>query len=243
MTEERDNNGEVLTTDPLVLGDLKPFGIGGRRLCFSHPYDTGKCVKVLRQDKGRTIRYKKRRILPAWLHSAYDNNRHEEMVLNRLYRTIGPTMGEHLPICYGTVCTDLGPGLVLDLVRDHDDQISRTLRELITLGHELSEFRAAFQQLGQFLVQHVILTRNLLDHNIVVRYAGDGSTKMFIIDGLGDPAWLPLGSWFKRVGKAKVNKRLRQAWPRFESFAAKGGVTPEMIEKSNWGQGILKHRK
>ena len=89
----------------------------------------------------------------------------------------------------------------------------------------------------------MILTRNLLDHNIVVQDRGEGAWEMYIIDGLGDPAWLPFGRWFKVIGRAKVRKRLRAAWPRFENFAKQGGVTQEMIEKSSWGQGILKHRE
>lgn len=227
----------------LQLSQLKPFGIGGRRLCFSHPEDKGKCVKVLRQDKGRTVRVKKKRLLPAWMHPFYDNNRHEMKVLNELYQRIGPEMSRHLPRCYGMVTTDMGPGLVLDLVRDHDGQISRSIRELITLGYDLSALHPAYREFGEFMIEHRVLTRNLLDHNIVVQFAKDGSVTMKLIDGLGDPAWFPFARWCAVLGRAKVRKRLRAAWPRFEKFAASGGVSREMLEKSTWGQGILKHRE
>lgn len=226
----------------LALADLQPFGIGGRRLCFVHPLDKLRCVKVLRQDAQRTVRLAKKRILPAWAHPQYDNNRHEQRILEALYRQIGPDMQRHLPISYGRVDTDLGAGLELDLIRDADGAISRSIRELITLGVDLQTLKPAWEQLGEFLLRHVVLSRNLLDHNIVARQDAQGAYSLAIIDGLGDPAWLPFGRWFRTLGRAKVRKRLDQAWPRFERFAREGGVTQEMRTNSTWGQGMLNHR-
>jgi hypothetical protein len=226
----------------LSLSNLTPFGIGGRRLCFSHPTDKGKCVKVLRIDEQRTVRIKKLRLLPAFMHRAYNNNAHEKKILSELQQRIGVGMNQHLPLCYGTIETDLGRGLVLDLVRDHDGKISRSVRELVSIGHDVEEFREAFDEFGEFLIEHRVLTRNLLDHNIVVRYLGCGKLKMYLIDGFGDPAWLPFARWFESIARAKIKKRLRTAWHRFETFADNGGVTQRMIDKSSWGQGILKHR-
>ena len=228
----------------LELSGLEPFGIGGRRLCFVHPLDPGRCVKVLRQDDDRTVRLKrKRRILPAWMRRAYDNNRHEQQVLDAIYKRVGPAMAAHLPLCYGRVETDLGPGLELDLVRDADGRISCSLRELITVGRDLAELRPAWDALGRFLLCHRVLSRNLLDHNIVARQGRDGDYTLFIIDGLGDPAWFPFARWVPALGRRKIRKRIQQAWPRFERFARKGGVTKEMLAKSSWGQGILAHRE
>ena len=64
------------TPDPvLALKGLEPFGVGGRRLCFVHPLDPKKCVKVLRTDERRTVRHKKT-IIPAHWRREYDNNAH-----------------------------------------------------------------------------------------------------------------------------------------------------------------------
>lgn len=228
----------------LALSGLEPFGVGGRRLCFVHPHDPTRCVKVLRQDDQRTVRLKrKRRILPAALRRTYDNNRHEQKVLDGLYRRIGPAMAAHLPLCYGRVETDLGPGLELDLVRDADGRISRSLRELITLGEDLERLKPAWRTLGDFLMRHRVLSRNLLDHNIVASQGEDGGYTLYLIDGLGDPAWFPFARWVPALARRKIARRIQQAWPRFERFARKGGVTREMREKSTWGQGILAHRE
>jgi hypothetical protein len=237
-------NKETLSTTQgqLVLRGLVPFGVGGRRFCFVHPHDTGRCVKVLRQDEGRTIRMKRSSLIPASIRRNYDNNAHEKSFLERIYRRLGPLADQHLPRCYGMVNTDLGPGLELDLIRDHDGRISRSLRELISTGHDLEAFRSAFDELGEFLLKHFVLTRNLFDHNIAVQHRYDGSWRMYVIDGLGDPAWLPIARMFRSVGRAKIRRRIVSAWPRFERLFREGGVSQELIEKSTWGQGILAHR-
>ena len=230
------------SSEVLQLKDKSAFGVGGRRLCFTHPRDPSKCIKILRQDDERTVRLKKKRIIPASFHSEYDNNRHEMEVLNELYARIGAEMTDHLPQCYGMHETDLGPGLVLDLIRDEDGQIAKSIRQLITDGYELEKLRTAYDKLGDFLYKHIVLSRKLLDHNIVVSFDKDNSPTMYIIDGLGDPAFFPFARWSKTLGRAKVKRRVGEAWPRFESFAKQGGVTEEMRKNSTWDQGILRHR-
>jgi len=229
-------------TTPIKLTDQKPFAIGGRRLCFVHPLESDKCIKVLRVDDQRTVRLqsKKKSVLFS-LRREYDNNAHEKQILDQLQARIGPQMNQHLPQCYGYVETDMGPGLVLDLVRDHDGPIARSLRELISVGFELEQFRPAFLELESFFVKHVILTRAVLDHNISAQHRADGSWRMVVIDGLGDPAFLPVARWIPALGRAKMHRRFAQAWPRFEKLTT-NKVTQELIEKSTWGQGFLNHR-
>ena len=227
----------------LSLKHLEPFGVGGRRMCFVHPDDPKKCVKVLRTDDRRTIRVKQKGLsLPAAWRRDYDNNAHEKLILENLEKRIGLVMAEHLPRCYGTQPTDLGAGLVLDLIRDEDGAISRSLRELITMGYDISKLRPSFEAFGRFLSAHLILTRSLLDHNLVVSMRSDGPGSIYMIDGLGDPAWLPLARWIPALGRAKIARRMDDAWDRFEKFAAKGGVSAELRSNSTWDQGILRHR-
>ncbi len=237
-------NGElkIHQGQPIYLKDKTPFGVGGRRLCFTHPDDPGKCVKVLRQDEDKTIRGKKTGFVPARFRRTYDNNAHERQILTKIFKRIGPEMQQHLPLYHGMIETDLGPGMVLDLVRDADGKISRSLRELISTGHELEQFRPAFDQFGEFMLKHVVLTRSFLDHNLAMQHKSDGSWQMYMIDGFGDPAWLPVANWFRSLGEKKVQRRIASAWTRFEQFRDSGGVTQELIENSTWGQGFLNHR-
>lgn len=230
--------GEVLG-----LRGHEPFGVGGRRECYVHPLDPDKCVKVLRKDDRRTVRIaKKGGLVPVWLRRQYDNNADEERSLMQLQRRLGDEMRKHFPACYGFVETDRGRGLVLDLVRDHDGPISRSIRELISSGVDLDELRPAFDEFGAFLLEHVVQTRNLHDHNMAARKNGDGSWRLVLIDGVGDPAWLPVTRWVRSFGIRRVEERIARAWPRMQAFAERGGVTPELREESSWDQGFLRHR-
>lgn len=232
-----------MTAAPLKLSDKEAFGLGGRRLCYVHPDDASKCIKVLRTDEKRTVRISKRRIIPARFRRVYDNNADEQMELESLERRIGRTeMSRHFPASYGMTETDLGPGLVLDLVRDADGGISRNIRELITNGQALSTLRPAFDQLGNFLLKHRVVTRQLLDHNIAASHVEAGHWRFVIIDGLGDRAWLPLSKFFAAHARRRITNNLNKAWQRFESFSQQGGVTKEMLRHSTWGEGLLIHR-
>lgn len=181
-------------------------------------------------------------LIPARFRRLYDNNADEMKILTRLFKQIGPEASRHLPCCYGMFPTDLGPGLVLDLIRDGDGQISRSLRELMSTGYAPETFHAAFEELGDFLRQHLVMTRSLLDHNIVAQQRSDGQWKLYIIDGVGDRAWLPLARWSRSLGRAKVNRRLAEAWSRFQKLWSQGGVSKQLIATSSWGQGFLNHR-
>ncbi len=225
----------------LRLKGLEPFGVGGRRACYVHPLDPAQCVKVLRTDPRRTVRAKKT-LVPAHWRREYDNNAHEKRVLEEMMRRLGPDMAAHFPVCHGMVQTDLGPGLALDLVRDGDGRISRSLRELLSTGFPLEKLAEPFHGFGKFLLERRILTRNLLDHNLVFSMNGDGGGRIYLIDGLGDPAWLPLARWIPALGRARIRRRLEDAWTRFQAFAARGGVDEKTRTESSWDQGFLRHR-
>jgi hypothetical protein len=222
------------------LSEQEPFGVGGRRICYVDPRDASRCIKVLRNDEKRTVRIRPG-LIPNRFRREYNNNAHEQHELGKLFRRLGDDASECLPSCYGVINTDLGPGLVLDLIRDHDGKISRSLRELVSTGHQPSEFRQAFELFSDFMIRHAVLSRAILDHNLATQHRADGSWHLYLIDGLGDPAWLPFARFSRRLAQAKIIRRLEKFWPKLESLAAKP-VTTELIENSTWGQGFLKHR-
>ncbi len=204
--------------NPLKLSDTEPFGIGGRRECYVHPHDPSKCVKVLRTDIDRSSGVRRFRIIPANLRRKYDNNEDERRILMSLEKRIGVQIQKHIPLCYGYEVTDLGPGLVLDLYRDSDGKISRSLRELFFLGHHPDEFKTAFDEFIQFFLDNCIVNRNLLDHNIVASKQQNGDWGLFLIDGFGDSSWLPIEQWSKTTARRKIKRRAARAWTKFHTF-------------------------
>lgn len=220
---------------PLPLRGVTPFAFGGRRVCYEHPRDPGLCVKINRTDAGRTRRTKAGLLLPAAWRREYDNNADELRQLARLFRRIGPDAARHLPRCYGMVETDLGPGLVTDLVRDADGRVARNLLELILEGHGPEAFRDAFEEFGRFLTSHAVLTRSLLDHNVSAARREDGTWRLVLIDGFGDRGWLPLAEWVRPLGVRKVRRRLDEAWTRYEARWREGRVPTHLRNSSVCG--------
>lgn len=97
---------------------LKHFlGMGATRLCFYHPEDADKCVKV-------AMRYRNRPALQQELDAV---------------RLCAPSIGSYLPEYQpGLVETNLGPGLVCEIIRDDDGSPSRTLTHYVR-RHSLHE--------------------------------------------------------------------------------------------------------
>lgn len=227
-------------TQPLALAGREPFAIGGRRWCFVDPRDPARCVKVNRTDDLRFGRTQRGLLLPARWRRAYDNNRDEDRALRRVMRRAGAEASEHVPRVYGWVATDLGRGLVMDLIRDNGGAIARTLREHICAGATPDEFAGAVDELGAWLLRHRVLTRDLLDHNIVAQRRAAG-WRLFIIDGVGDKAWLPLAAWVAPIGRAKVRRRLEGLRRRLDDLAR--SPTPrDQWDTARWSQGFLEHR-
>ena len=102
------------------------IGKGATRLCFYHPEDADKCVKV-------AMRY---RNMPAL-----------QQELEAVRRCV-PYIGNYLPEYHADLIeTELGPGLVCDIIKDDNGAPSRTLTQYV-VDHTLNE--DALSQLTEF---------------------------------------------------------------------------------------------
>lgn len=231
--------------EPVRLEGLEPFATGGRRWCFVDPRDPDKCIKVNRTDDLRFGRTQRGLILPAKWRRPYDNNLDEHRQLSRLMRRIGEAKYDHLPRTYGFVETDLGEGLVMDLIRDEAGPISRTLRQMIVEGVDAASFMPAFEQLGAYLLRHRVMTRALLDHNIVGqdlgRDRGEARWRLVMIDGMGDPAWLRPGALVPAIDRRRIRRRIEIGRERLRKLAADPPAR-ESWDPTRWSQGFLEHR-
>lgn len=198
-------------TKVINLGDLgNAFSGGGNRLCFVHPGDPGRCIKVLRPDRSPA---KKRREQPFPKNlkplSAFDENEQEIRVFRRIDRYIGDAAYAYIPHFYGLVKTNLGPGVCSELIRDEDGGISITLKQYLwthgrttEIEQALDRFRAGWLALG-------MPSRHLLLHNIIVECRQQQPYRLVVIDGLGWPG-LPLPYWVPPLARKKAAKRLNR---------------------------------
>ena len=92
-------------SDPLVVG------VGRHRVCYIHPEDPRKCIKVIYNPDPHAFQEIKREV-------AY---------YRRLEKYLKDWSG--LPKFYGEVQTNLGRGFVYDRVIDFDGQPSKTIEQ------------------------------------------------------------------------------------------------------------------
>lgn len=194
----------------LQLSQRESFAKGGNRLCFVHPDHHDRCVKVRRPDFTLAdLRRKKgglKRLLPL---RYFDDNREEFDVITDLASRHGEALFEVISRCYGFEPTDMGPGLVLELVRDASGDISQTLKAHIwrqgytdDCVEAVETFTRRWQELG-------IPSRDLLLHNILVQKGADGRIRrLVVIDGLGSPNIIPFYAMPAKSRQAKVRRKL-----------------------------------
>lgn len=207
----------------LNLTERAPFARGGNRLCFVDPADRCRCIKVRRPDFTLADRRRKKGF-PGNLRplSWFDDNREEQRVLTVLWRRHGALLGAHLPRCHGFVDTDLGPGLVTELIRDADGAISQTLKKVLWDQGLTPSCSRAVGVLGRFWIEQRIPSRDLLPHNIVAQRGADGGLRrLVVIDGLGRP-----GLAGTRGSRAAARRKVANLHQRIEDLLALRGAGP-----------------
>jgi hypothetical protein len=212
----------------LSLAGAEPFAVGGRRVLYVHPDDPERCVKVLLPGRQPDRLRREARGLRRLHRSAhYDENLQDLLAYRQLWNRHGEALHAYLPTVFGTVETDIGPGLVVQLIRDGDGRISLSGKGY-TIAHGLSQaLLEAVDVLEAFLVAHRVRFRDPFPHNLAVRQADDGRLQLFIVDGLARRDWLPASLRPGVVARIRRQvARLRRGFERTE-FNRVAGVTPK----------------
>jgi hypothetical protein len=223
----------------ISLSNLKPFAKGGNRLCFEHPDDKTKVIKVRRPDF--TLQdLRKKKGFPKSLKplSSFDDNKEEFNVLKHYEKAYGDLIFTHVCRCYGFEDTDLGKGLVLELVRDGNGLISYNIKQYLYEIGPTASFLAALDEFCSFWQQTAPPSRNLLAHNILVQQDSNQQVKrLVVIDGLGNSGLFPTSLLSKRYRQKKAQKKLEYLRASINSYIdrVEKGEKPSDI-------GILFHR-
>ena len=223
----------------LQLKMVKPFAQGGNRLCFVHPQNRERCIKVRRPDFTLADCRRKKGFPKNLRPLAYfDDNRKEYRVIQQLQRSVGPSIFDHVYRCFGFVDTDLGPGLETELIRDADGLISLSLKQFLWEFGYTEPCRQAIEQLTAFWQGEKVPSRDLLTHNIVVQMGRQGAiSRLVAIDGLGSPTLVPFRWLPQKIQVKRVATRLQRFESRLSEFVSNctGGKQPSRV-------GMLIHR-
>jgi hypothetical protein len=198
----------------IELNDNLIFAEGGRRFCFVHPDFPDRCVKTLSENgdpvwrKKEAVWYKQLRPLPM-----FDDNQRELKSFREL-EAKGEAVCRHFPRCYGIEPTNRGDGIVCELIRDDDGSVSRSLRQVVKAEGKTEELRDALDEFFRLLLERAVVTRDILDHNLLVR-KHDGALRIYMIDGFGSSELIPVSTLFPPVGRKKASRKIERFKQRY----------------------------
>ena len=193
----------------LDLSEKQPFAIGDNRLCFRHPDDSGLCIKINRAGRAGRLRGQAPLYERLRREKHFDDNWQEFYAFQQpAIRTGGPELWRHLPRCYGWVETNLGPALISDFFADPSGDAAPTLEQYLKHHGRTPEIDEALDEFCAFLRGSLVLTKNLLPHNLVVADL-DRELRLILIDGIGLATLLPLAKHSTLLSRRHVDKRIR----------------------------------
>lgn len=175
-----------MTTKSIIQIDSKPVGSGVERSCYVHPHDRNLAIKI---PTGKRTKQTEREV--------------------KYYRQLakrGLTRFKNIPCFHGTAKTNLGEGMVVDLVRDYDGEISKSMQWYLLNGYSLPYFLEALEELKNFFLDNLIIFNyDMRSHNLLVQRYADGSFQLVMIDALGDIILIQLINRWKAQVRKKIN--------------------------------------
>ena len=173
------------------LKNIQPFAIGGNRQCFIHPENSYRCLKVTIKDQLKLAKqnapwYKKFRSEKTF----DDNIREQKAYSQRALKQDNPDKWKHLAKWYGMVETSIGLASETELIRDYKNNIAITLEKYLFTYGMTDEIQEALKEFESWLRSSLVLTKNIIPHNIVLGYENN-KIVLKIIDGLGSKSYLP----------------------------------------------------
>ena len=172
--------------------DGEPIGEGQERICYRHPHDPDKLVKI---QKGSA-----------------DKQTRRELELYRRLAQRKHTDFSQVPRFYGRVRTNLGPGFVTDLITDYDGEISKPLSWFFARGYPVQEFQPYLDELKHYLLENqVVFSVDIRRTNVLFQKLSPERARLVVIDGLGNHSAINWFDRFRWVTDSKINRR----WERF----------------------------
>ena len=196
------------------LDGVSTFAKGGNRRCYVSPINPKRCLKVLHKNlldhlKQNSAWYK-RLVNNAGL----DDNLREMDAYNQraISSPINSSVWNHLARWYGMVETNLGPASETELILN-DGEIAETLETYLFREGLTPEIQEAVKTFETWLRTHLVLTKNIIPHNVVIKKE-NGSLILVIIDGLGCKSFIPLPKYSRFFARIYVERRIKLMWSR-----------------------------
>jgi hypothetical protein len=171
----------------IQLSDHNPFASGEERDVYLHPQDNGKCIKISNVTPSEDFKPGNLRDWLFWVTRSrntgyFDINYTDDLFCQQLSQRNDPEVFKHLPKCYGLVETDLGKGLVCELIQNEDGTSCITMKQYIKKHGAISDkkiIRAIDDFLNWLVVKNIFL-REMGGTNTFFQYNKNGEVKIKI---------------------------------------------------------------
>lgn len=178
-------------------------GTGKEKVCYVHPQDSDKAIKLpisnTRVQTDREICYYRK-------------------LLKRKNVSYS-----HMPQFYGLITTNLGEGYVVDLVRDYDGEISKSLEWYLQNGFALDDFSVHLQDLKAYFLRNcIVFNHDMYDGNLLVKKLSPEKMQLVIIDGIGDVVFIEWLNNFSSLVRLKIERRWERFWVRLQRKVTRG---------------------
>lgn len=224
----------IPNTEKVHLAELSPFAVGDHRLCFRHPNDPSRCIKVNREGKDlmlwkRAPFYKKLRSVKSFNDNWQEYLSFQQPAITRNQ----PKVWAHIPRCYGWVKTDLGEGLITDYYGAPEGKPAPTLETFLREQGINDGIRQALREFIAFFRETLLITKAILPHNVVVVESPQG-LRLVLIDGFGALGRLPVYK-SRYFAKKYVEKRIKRFFVRLNWELSDKSITWEEAQSRKMG--------
>ena len=195
------------------LSGSTPFAEGGNRKCFIHPAQSDRCLKVIHPGLLEKIIKNKPWYKKLRSKDSFDDNLREQEAYKQKALTVNnPEVWKHLAKWHGMVETSLGMASETELIKNNE-KVAETLENYLFANGLTDEIKLAINPFHKWLRVNLILTKNLIPHNLVIKKE-NGEIIIKIIDGLGSQAFIPLPNHSNFFAKRYVERRIELMWSR-----------------------------
>ena len=196
------------------LDGVSSFAKGGNRRCYVSPINPKRCLKVLHENLLDKLKENSAWYRRLGKNAGLDDNLRERDAYNQraISSPINSSVWNHLAKWYGMVETNLGSASETELILN-DGEIAETLETYLFREGLTPEIQEALKTFETWLRTHLVLTKNIIPHNVVIKKE-NGSLFLVIIDGLGCKSFIPLPKYSRFFARIYVERRIKLMWSR-----------------------------
>ena len=196
------------------LDGVSSFAKGGNRRCYVSPINPKRCLKVLHENLLDKLKENSAWYRRLGKNAGLDDNLRERDAYNQraISSPINSSVWNHLAKWYGIVETNLGPASETELILN-DGEIAETLETYLFREGLTPEIQEALKTFETWLRTHLVLTKNIIPHNVVIKKE-NSSLILVIIDGLGCKSFIPLPKYSRFFARIYVERRIKLLWSR-----------------------------